>query len=64
MFDKAEQEFKDLSEKKRIVANDKQKIHRVRRCACCAVAARTRRGCSDADARTRCPPAQSLRSRR
>ena len=30
MFDKAEQEFKDLSEKKRIVANDKQKIHRVR----------------------------------
>ena len=34
MFDKAEQEFKDLSEKKRIVANDKQKIHRVRARRC------------------------------
>jgi hypothetical protein len=29
MFDKAEQEFKDLSEKKRIVENDKHKIHKV-----------------------------------
>ena len=28
MFDKAEQEFKDLSEKKRIVENDKHKIHK------------------------------------
>ena len=33
MFDKAEQEFKDLSEKKRIVENDKHKIHKVCRCS-------------------------------
>lgn len=30
MFDKAEQDFKELSEKKRIVENDKDKIHQVR----------------------------------
>lgn len=29
MFDKAEQDFKELSEKKRIVTNDKDKIHQV-----------------------------------
>lgn len=31
MFDKAEQDFKELSEKKRIVTNDKDKIHQVLR---------------------------------
>ena len=30
MFDKAEQDFKELSEKKRIVENDKDKIHQAR----------------------------------
>ena len=37
MFDKAEQEFKELSEKKRIVENDKDKIHQAR-CAARAAA--------------------------
>jgi hypothetical protein len=35
MFDKAEAEFRELSEKKRIVENDKHKITKVRRSIAC-----------------------------
>lgn len=33
MFDKAEAEYRELSDKKRILHNDKDKIHKVRVCA-------------------------------
>ena len=41
MFEKAEAEYATLTEKKRIVNNDKEKIEKVRACACdqCAAAA-------------------------
>ena len=34
MFDKAEAEYRELSDKKRILHNDKDKIHKVRICTC------------------------------
>ena len=40
MFEKAEAEYATLTEKKRIVNNDKAKIEKVRACAC------TQYGCS------------------